>query len=205
MFCSSDITRSEMEENRFGTTLKKSRLERGLSQQQLADALYVDRSTVASWETGRRVPSAVLVARISTYLNVDIGVLLGTELPKDEKPVIIMVDDEKLMLRGNIPVLAKVIPDAQIIGFNKPSEAVAFVKENHVSIAFLDIEMGRQSGLDLCREMLRSDPLINVVFLTAYMEYSYEAWNTGACGFLMKPLTEESVRTVLKRLRHPLK
>ena len=194
-----------MDENRFGTTLKRLRLERGQSQQQLADALYVDRSTVASWETGRRIPSAVLVARIGAYLNVDIGVLLGTEPEREEKPVIIMVDDEKLMLRGNIPVLAKVIPDAQIIGFNKPSEAAAFVRENHVAIAFLDIEMGRQSGLDLCREMLRADPLINVVFLTAYMEYSYEAWDTGACGFLMKPLAEEAVRKQLARLRHPLR
>jgi two-component SAPR family response regulator len=135
---------------------------------------------------------------------VDIGVLLGTEPEREEKPVIIMVDDEKLMLRGNIPVLAKVIPDAQIIGFNKPSEAVAFVKENHVSIAFLDIEMGRVSGLDLCRELLAINPRINVIFLTAYTTYSLDAWETGASGFLMKPLTIEGVQKQLSKLRYPV-
>lgn len=191
-------------DNQFGTTLKRLRTERGMSQQQLAEALYVDRSTVASWETGRRVPSTVLTARISKLLNVDIGVLLGTAPVGDEKPVIIMVDDEKLMLRGNIPVVARVLPEAHVIGFNRPSEATAFARDNHVSIAFLDIEMGRQSGLDLCRDLLRIDPLINVVFLTAYMGYSFDAWETGACGFLVKPLTEEEVRSQLTRLRYPL-
>jgi two-component SAPR family response regulator len=96
------------------------------------------------------------------------------------------------------------MPDASIVGFTKPSEALEFSRNNNVALAFLDIELGKSSGLDLCRKLLDINPLTNVVFLTAYIDYSFDAWDTGACGFLMKPLTVESVQKQLTRLRHPL-
>ena len=42
------------------------------------------------------------------------------------------------------------------------------------------------------------------MFLTAYPDYSLNAWNTGASGFLLKPLTPEGVREQLKKLRYPV-
>ena len=101
-----------------------------------------------------------------------------------------------------LPVLEKVLPKANLIGFTKPSEAVAYAKTNRVALAFLDIELGKASGLDLCRTLLEINPRTNVVFLTAYREYSVDAWNTGASGFMMKPITVEGVREQLKNLRH---
>jgi two-component SAPR family response regulator len=43
-----------------------------------------------------------------------------------------------------------------------------------------------------------------VVYLTAYPDYSLDAWDTGARGFMVKPLTPEGVRMHLKKLRFPL-
>jgi two-component SAPR family response regulator len=40
-----------------------------------------------------------------------------------------------------------------------------------------------------------------VVYLTAYPEYSLSAWDTDACGFMVKPLTAEGVRRQLTKLR----
>ena len=45
---------------------------------------------------------------------------------------------------------------------------------------------------------------MNVVFLTAYPDYSLDAWKTDAVGFLLKPLTPEGVKEQLKKLRYPL-
>jgi two-component SAPR family response regulator len=42
-----------------------------------------------------------------------------------------------------------------------------------------------------------------VVYLTAYPDYSLDAWNTEACGFMVKPLTQDGVREQLKKLRYP--
>ena len=79
-----------------------------------------------------------------------------------------------------------------------------FVHNHPVSLAFLDIELGKVSGFDLCREFIRIRPRVNVVYLTAYREYSFDAWDTGACGFLLKPLEAEAVRKQLLHLRYPV-
>ena len=52
--------------------------------------------------------------------------------------------------------------------------------------------------------LLQISPRTNVFYLTAYSEYALDAWSTGACGFMVKPLTVEAVREQLKRLRHPV-
>ena len=97
------------------------------------------------------------------------------------------------------------VPKANIVGFTKPSQALAFFRENPVALAFLDIELGRTSGLELCREILQIRPRTNVIYLTAFREYAFDAWGTGACGFLLKPLETETVRAQLSCLRYPVK
>ncbi len=42
-----------------------------------------------------------------------------------------------------------------------------------------------------------------MIYLTTFPDYSLDAWDTEASGFLVKPLTPESVREQLKRLRYP--
>ena len=188
----------------FAETLHKIRTDKGLSQQKLADLLFVDRSTVASWETGRRVPDAVTMRKIANALNVDVNLLLSSGEDSGERPVVMMVDNEIIILRGGKPILEQALPNADIVGFTKPSEAIEFAKTHKVPLAFLDIEMGRMSGLDLCRELLAINPRMNVIFLTAYTTYSLDAWETGASGFLMKPLTTEDVKKQLSKLRYPV-
>ena len=116
---------------------------------------------------------------------------------------VIMVDDTRIVLTGGLPVLEEVLPNATVVGFTRPSEALDYARTNRVALAFLDIEMGKTSGLELCRSLLEINPLTNVVFLTAYTEYALDAWSTGACGFMLKPITPEGVREQLKNLRYP--
>jgi len=189
----------------FAETLRRLRSENGLTQQELSDKLYVDRSTISKWESGDRMPDAVTLARLSECLGVDLSMLQRFSEAGGEKPNVMIVDDEKIILNGGIPVLQRVLPKAEIHGFTVPSEAIAFAKEHRVALAFLDIEMGRINGMDVCRALMELNRQINVVFLTAYKEYSFEAWETGASGFLLKPLSEEAIRGILPRLRWPVR
>jgi DNA-binding LytR/AlgR family response regulator len=95
------------------------------------------------------------------------------------------------------------MPNATITGFIWLREAIEYARMNRVALAVLDIELGTASGFDLCRTLLEINPRTNIVFLTAYADYSIEAWKTLASGFLLKPLTPEDVREQLKRLRYP--
>lgn len=186
----------------LGETIKQLRTEKGLSQQQFADMLYIDRSTCANWETGRRMPDASMIVCISSVLDVEPSYLLDVMKRQETIPNVIMLDDERIVLTGGLPVLENVFPRASVKGFTKPSEALEFARNNPVSLAFLDIEMGNTNGLDVCRELLAINPRTNVIFLTAYADYSLDAWETGACGFLLKPISENAVKKQLSRLRH---
>ena len=187
----------------FSETLKRIRSEKGLSQQALADKMFVTRPTVARWESGIRLPDALMISRLADVLGVDVHHLLSAAARSDERPNVILVDDRKVILTGGLPVLEDVMPNAFVTGFTDADEAVEYAKTNHVALAFLDIELRNTSGLDLCREMLRINPHTNVVYLTAYGDYSLDAWGTGASGFMLKPITAEGVREQLRHLRHP--
>lgn len=187
----------------FSDTLRKLRTEKGLSQQILADKMYVTRSTVARWETGYRLPDVAMISRLAEILSVDVNMLLSAAAQSDKCPNVIMVDDRKLILSGGLPILEEVMPNANVMGFTDAAEAVEFAKANRIALAFLDIELRNTSGLELCRELLRINPRTNVVYLTAYSEYALDAWSTGAIGFMLKPITPEGVREQLKNLRYP--
>jgi len=189
----------------FGETLRRLRTEKGLSQQQLAVRLHMERPSVANWEAGRRMPDAATVYQIAEALSVDSSALLSAADDSGEAPNVLLVDDEPLIVTGGIPALQEAMPNANVVGFTKPSQALAFFSENPVALAFLDIELGRTSGLELCREMLRLRPRTNVIYLTAFREYAFDAWDTGACGYLLKPLETETVRAQLSRLRYSVK
>lgn len=189
----------------FAEKLRRLRTDQGLSQQQLADRLYVTRSTVARWESGSRIPYAGMLSRLSRCLGVEIADLLDGIADQADCPNIIMVDDERIVLTGGLPILEEVLPHAAVTGFTSPAEALDFARSNDVSLAFLDVELGKISGLELCRLLQQINPRTNVVFLTAYLEYSFEAWDTSASGFLLKPVTADAVRRQLQKLRYPLK
>lgn len=187
----------------FAETLKRLRKEKGLSQVQLGKQMFVNNSTVARWENGTRLPDAAMITRLSSVLDVDVGTLFSMAAESGESPNIIMVDDSKVLLTDSLSVLEEVLPNATITGFIWPQEAVEYAKMNPVALAILDIELGMASGLDLCDTLLEINPRTNVIYLTAYPDYSLDAWGTEACGFMVKPLTSDGVREQLKRLRYP--
>ncbi len=190
---------------KFSETLRKLREERGLSQKQLGKQMFVNHSTIARWENGTRLPDAAMISRLAKCLGVDTNTLFRLAAESEESPNVIMVEDSKVILTEGLTILGDVMPNATITGFIWPLEAIEYAKSNRIALAVLDIELGTASGLDLCRTLLEINPRTNVVFLTAYPDYSLDAWNTDACGFMVKPLTPESVREQLKKLRYPLR
>ena len=187
----------------FAENLRKLREQKGLTQRQLGAQMFVNHSTVARWENGTRLPDAAMLLRLSRCLGVNINTLLQLVAWSEENPHVIMVDDSKVILSDCLSVLEEVMPYATITGFIWPLEAIEYARMNRVELAVLDIEMGKSSGLDLCRTLREINPTTNVVFLTAYADYSLDAWKTEASGFILKPLTPEGVREQLRKLRYP--
>lgn len=64
----------------FYERLRQLRRERGLTQQELGDELYVNRSVISRWENGERYPSVEDLKNISLYFNVSLDDLIGSEI-----------------------------------------------------------------------------------------------------------------------------
>lgn len=75
----------------FGEQLRKAREEKGMTQQSLAEQLYVTRQSVSRWECGDRYPDLLTTKKISQILGVSLDDLLsGKEMKKvvERNPVI---------------------------------------------------------------------------------------------------------------------
>ena len=63
----------------FNEKLKELRSSRGLTQEELAEALFVSRTAISKWESGRGYPSIDSLREISDFFSVTIDELLSGE------------------------------------------------------------------------------------------------------------------------------
>ena len=63
----------------FHEKLQELRKNRGLTQEELAEGLYVSRTAISKWESGRGYPSIDSLKEISNYFSVTIDELLSSE------------------------------------------------------------------------------------------------------------------------------
>lgn len=117
---------------------------------------------------------------------------------------IILVDDEKLNLDNLEYVIDKVIPNVPRTSFSKASQALTYVLEHQIDIAFLDINMRGIDGITIAKVIQEHWPNANIIFCTGFSDYALDALNINCSGYILKPVNEEKIRKALDNLRHPL-
>lgn len=115
--------------------------------------------------------------------------------------IAIVVDDEILMLGALVKAIS-VSPDIEeVTRFSDCEEALSFVKNNSIDIAFLDINMRGMGGLALAENILAACPKCKIVFCTGYEEYAIPAFKLHASGYLMKPISAEDVQGEIDNIK----
>lgn len=81
-------------------------------------------------------------------------------------------------------------------------EALRFVQKGNFDVAFLDLKLGEESGLELIPKLLAQEPKLNIIIFTAYssIDTAVQAIRNGAVDYIAKPFTPEQVRHVLARV-----
>lgn len=69
----------------FGARLKEARKAKGLTQQQLADALQLPRTSITSYETTSREPDFTMLVRMAELLGVSVEYLTGASLDTPQR------------------------------------------------------------------------------------------------------------------------
>ena len=105
----------------------------------------------------------------------------------------ICVDDEELILYMIVKMCESLPQLDEVKGFKSAPQALEWVKENHVDVAFLDIDMPEMNGINLAAEMKNAQPDLSVVFVTGYSEYALDAFRVHASGYLLKPINKEKL------------
>ncbi|CDQ18474.1 DNA-binding transcriptional regulator, XRE-family HTH domain [Halobacillus karajensis] len=75
----------------FAEKLKKERKNKGWSQEELAEKLYVSRQSVSKWENGQNFPSIEIIIHLSDLLGLTIDELLRSDEELKEK----VIEDSK--------------------------------------------------------------------------------------------------------------
>ncbi len=68
----------------LGDTIAALRKQQGLSQQALADRIFVVRQTISKWEKNLSVPDADALTRLADALGTTVEALLGGAIPNEE-------------------------------------------------------------------------------------------------------------------------
>ncbi len=109
----------------------------------------------------------------------------------------IIVDDERLA-RVKLRGLLKNFKQIEIVGeADNVPKAIQLIEKLKVDLLFLDIQMTPESGFDLL-EQIEFDG--KVVFVTAYDEFALKAFEVNALDYLLKPVREERIELLLKKL-----
>jgi NtrC-family two-component system response regulator AlgB len=118
---------------------------------------------------------------------------------------VLVVDDEKNIRRTFSLAFGSM--DHEVSAAASGKEAIEELKRANFDVAFLDLKLSQESGLDVLEQIVRVSPQTFVVIITAYasVETAVEAMRRRAFDYLPKPCTPEQIRHVLSNVERTRK
>ncbi len=118
---------------------------------------------------------------------------------------ILIVDDSIFMQTVLKDILSQKLPEHKLIKADTGANALKQFRKESPDVILLDIIMpeGEQEGLRVLREIIKFDPKVKVVMITAVGQNSMikECKELGAVDYIVKPFDEKQViETVEKHL-----
>jgi two-component system LytT family response regulator len=114
-----------------------------------------------------------------------------------------ILDDE---LRGSRLLVHKLAPfkeELEVISvFNLPAEALKKAGSLSIDVLFLDVEMPEMNGFQFLEQL--GEFGFEIIFTTAYDNYTIDALRLSAVDYLLKPVDEHELRQAIGRLKKKL-
>lgn len=101
---------------------------------------------------------------------------------------VILVDDHKIFTEGLAHILG-LESDISVIGqCQSAKELFEIMSPSENVVVLLDINLGNESGLDICKSITEQYPLAKVIAVSMYQEESFitKMLKNGATGYLLK-------------------
>ena len=107
---------------------------------------------------------------------------------------IICVDDEPYAMEYTVRQCRQLPQVEEAKGFIHAGEALDYLEEHPTDLAILDINMPEIDGIALAIRIRQMHPETEILFLTAYREYAYDAFSVHPAGYLLKPVSLDELK-----------
>jgi two-component system LytT family response regulator len=116
----------------------------------------------------------------------------------------VLIADDEALARAHLRNVLNAHPNVEIVAACADAEeTLAAIAEHDPDAVFLDIEMPGTNGLDLARHIEAAGrPL--TVFVTAYLDYAYDAFDVSPVDYVLKPAEPLRCRRALNRIQRIL-
>ncbi|MBP2679804.1 MAG: response regulator with CheY-like receiver, AAA-type ATPase, and DNA-binding domain [Deltaproteobacteria bacterium] len=116
-------------------------------------------------------------------------------------PINILVVDDESNIRKTLAICLEA-EGHRVTGVSNFKDAVAEASRRTFHMAFVDLRLGVESGLDLIPALLTGSPWMKIVVITAYasIDTAVEAMRRGATDYIPKPFTPAQVLLAVRKV-----
>jgi len=117
----------------------------------------------------------------------------------DEKPKILIIDDEEIVRDSCIHILAK--NNYEILTAQNGAEGLELLQEFKPDLALVDLKMPGLSGYEVLEKIRAYDPTIVTIVITGFatVDSAVESMKKGTFDFLPKPFKPDELRLIIRR------
>lgn len=114
----------------------------------------------------------------------------------------LIADDHPIFRSGLTGLLENAFPSAQIVEQENGEDAEAFIRKNEPDFAFLDIDMPKKNGLEVCKACTEKFKT-KLIILTMYNdgEMLRKAMDNGANAYMVKDNTSDELVECIESLK----
>ncbi|WP_171634899.1 response regulator [Paenibacillus plantarum] len=113
---------------------------------------------------------------------------------------VILVDDDPTMHLILSKMLRK-LPEVYVVGtFTDTKSAASFLHEHtEIGLAFVDIAMKGENGIEFAARLGSSGSSVQLVFVTSHKDFALEAYELSVIDYLVKPVSQERLQRAVHR------
>jgi DNA-binding NarL/FixJ family response regulator len=116
----------------------------------------------------------------------------------------VLVADDQQVVRDGLCLLVGMLPDVEVIGAAVDGEdAIRQARRNVPDVVLMDLHMPNCDGVEATRRIVRDQPSVRVVVLTAYSDDArvFGALRAGARGYLTKDASAGEILQAVSTVR----
>jgi len=121
--------------------------------------------------------------------------------PVVDSPLHILVVDDELNIRKTLAVCLET-EGHRVTAVSNFQDALAEASRRSFELAFVDLRLGTDDGLDLIPALLAATPWLKIIVITAYasIDTAVEAIRRGATDYIPKPFTPAQINLAVRKV-----